>query len=214
MKNQREIYRILREYDIEPKEALWDCHGTTVIYHRHIEIIGAKAGISFDAPLIVEGSLKDKIAVMIVTGHMGERTEWSTGEASPANNKNPYPYAMAEKRAKDRVILKLVGLHGHVYSEEEADDFKATRPGNGGGEPSGNATLYASERMEKLVWAMIRKAKTQFGDTSEARNGKTWADLEAWVRSATRNKGDRLTMDQFDNLKELFVSVGLMDDRK
>ena len=35
---------------------------------------------------------------------------------------------MAEKRAKDRVILKLVGLHGHVYSEEEADDFKKARP--------------------------------------------------------------------------------------
>jgi hypothetical protein len=31
---------------------------------------------------------------------------------------------MAEKRAKDRVILKLIGLHGLAYSEEEADDFK------------------------------------------------------------------------------------------
>ena len=35
---------------------------------------------------------------------------------------------MAEKRAKDRVILKLVGLHGYAYSEEEADDFKKARP--------------------------------------------------------------------------------------
>jgi hypothetical protein len=31
---------------------------------------------------------------------------------------------MAEKRAKDRVILKLIGLHGMVYSEIEADDFR------------------------------------------------------------------------------------------
>ena len=31
---------------------------------------------------------------------------------------------MAEKRAKDRVILKLAGIHGDAYSEEEADDFK------------------------------------------------------------------------------------------
>ena len=31
---------------------------------------------------------------------------------------------MAEKRAKDRVILKLAGLHGYVYSEDEAEDFK------------------------------------------------------------------------------------------
>jgi hypothetical protein len=36
---------------------------------------------------------------------------------------------MAEKRAKDRVILKLVELHGLVYSEEEADEFKDARPG-------------------------------------------------------------------------------------
>lgn len=34
-----------------------------------------------------------------------------------------YPFAMAEKRAKDRVILKLAGLHG-LYSEDEADEFK------------------------------------------------------------------------------------------
>src|SRR3954451_5869163 len=33
---------------------------------------------------------------------------------------------MAEKRAKDRVILKLVGLHGLLYSEEEADEFKSS----------------------------------------------------------------------------------------
>ena len=31
---------------------------------------------------------------------------------------------MAEKRAKDRVILKLAGIHGYIYSEEEADEFK------------------------------------------------------------------------------------------
>ena len=42
-------------------------------------------------------------------------------EASPKNNKNNYPYAMAEKRAIDRAILKLIGLHGFVYSEDEVD---------------------------------------------------------------------------------------------
>ena len=37
-------------------------------------------------------------------------------------------YAMAEKRAKDRVILKLLELHGLVYSEEEADEFRQGHP--------------------------------------------------------------------------------------
>ena len=49
----------------------------------------------------------------MVMGHMGDKSEWSIGEVSPhPTSKNSYPYAMAEKRAKDRVILKLVGLHG------------------------------------------------------------------------------------------------------
>ncbi len=40
-----------------------------------------------------------------------------------------YVYAMAEKRGKDRVILKLIELHGLVYSEEEADEFRNGEPG-------------------------------------------------------------------------------------
>ncbi|OQW34135.1 MAG: hypothetical protein A4E20_11925 [Nitrospira sp. SG-bin2] len=125
----KHIADILKTYELDPKEALWDCHGTFVMYHRYCEIIAAKAGIRFDAPQIVEAKTADKIAVICVTGHMGvERSEWSFGEAAPSNNKNAYPYAMAEKRAKDRVILKLVGLAGFVYSEEEADDFKEAKP--------------------------------------------------------------------------------------
>ena len=63
---------------------------------------------------------------------MGERTEWSIGEALVNANyrvsgrQAAYVYAMAEKRAKDRVILKLVGLHGLLSSEEEADEFKSS----------------------------------------------------------------------------------------
>jgi hypothetical protein len=46
----------------------------------------------------------------------------SYGESSPKNTKNSYPYAMAEKRAYDRCVLKLLGLHGFVYSEDEMPD--------------------------------------------------------------------------------------------
>jgi hypothetical protein len=118
------IIDILRTYDEDPKEALWDCHGVWVVYHKAIERIAAKAGITFDMPEVVEAKSAEKIAVIIARGFMSERSEWSFGEAAPNNNKNSYPYAMAEKRAKDRVVLKLVGLHGLAYSEEESDDFK------------------------------------------------------------------------------------------
>lgn len=79
-------------------------------------------------PTIYAQDIKSKEVAMCVVGHMGDRTEWATGEAAPYNNKNNYPFAMAEKRAKDRVILKLVGLHGDVYSEEEADELKEGKP--------------------------------------------------------------------------------------
>lgn len=106
-------------------DAAWDCHGTWVVYHRVLEQIAAKAGIRFEPPLPLETNGAAKSVAICVTGRLGDKAEWSIGEASPANNKNGYPYAMAEKRAKDRVILKLIGLHGLAYSEDEADDFKA-----------------------------------------------------------------------------------------
>tara|TARA_R110002020_G_scaffold116165_4_gene266367 strand:- start:80 stop:1084 length:1005 start_codon:yes stop_codon:yes gene_type:complete len=122
------ISDILKSYKVDPREACWDCHGTWVIYHRYLERIADKAGITFDAPEFIHTDAKAKESVMLVTGHMGDKTAWSIGEAMCYNNKNSYPFAMAEKRGKDRVILKLAGLSGHVYSEEEADDFKNRPP--------------------------------------------------------------------------------------
>lgn len=95
-----------------------------LVKHSAIEVIAVKAGITFDMPEIVQANAAEKTAVIVARGFMGERSEWSFGEATPYNNKNTYPFAMAEKRAKDRVVLKLVGLHGLAYSEDESDDFK------------------------------------------------------------------------------------------
>lgn len=123
------VMKVLQEYNLD-SSSLWDCHGTPVILHKAIESIAAQAGIKFDPPQVIEANSKDRIAVICVTGRMKDVTAWSFGEAAPNNNKNSYPYAMAEKRAKDRVVLKLIGLAGEVYSEDEADDFKASRPSN------------------------------------------------------------------------------------
>lgn len=133
------LLEILTKYDERPEDALWDCHGTWVAYHKAIERIAAKAGVKFEMPLVIEANSSAKVVSIAVSGTMGDRSEWSFGEASPANNKNAYPYAMAEKRAKDRVVLKLVGLHGLVYSEEESDDFKP----NEKPEPTGYAGTVA-----------------------------------------------------------------------
>ena len=108
------------------KDEIWPVPGgkAHAIKHSALERIAAEQGITYAAPQIVEANGEAKIYSLIVTGKLGERVEWATGEATPHNNKNQYPLAMAEKRAKDRVILKLLAAHGVIYSEEEAEDFK------------------------------------------------------------------------------------------
>ena len=64
---------------------------------------------------------------MVVTGYKAENPEykiWTTGEANALNCTNDYYFAMAEKRAKDRVILKLINAYEYgIYSDVESDDF-------------------------------------------------------------------------------------------
>ena len=125
-KNSR-VHEVLAKFDLD-SSAVWNCHGTPVIYHWACERIGAKMGVKFDAPVLIDQNTGQKVITILVTGHYGERSEWAFGEVTPNNCKNAYPWAMAEKRAKDRVILKLANLSGEVYSEEESDDFKRPTP--------------------------------------------------------------------------------------
>ncbi len=120
------IETIRKQYDLRADDFWKLPQGRDVwlVKHSAIEVIAAKAGVTFDMPEIVQANAAEKTAVIIARGFMGDRSEWSFGEATPYNNKNTYPFAMAEKRAKDRVVLKLVGLHGLAYSEDESDDFK------------------------------------------------------------------------------------------
>ena len=124
------IETIRKEYGLAHAD-FWELpqkKGTWIAKHAALELAAAKAGIAFAPPQVLEANGEAKCVALCVTGSLKDRSEWSVGEASPANNKNGYPYAMAEKRAKDRVILKLIGLHGLAYSEDEADDFKGTSP--------------------------------------------------------------------------------------
>jgi N-acyl-D-aspartate/D-glutamate deacylase len=117
----RAKYELSRDdfWELPQKKGAW------LVKHAALEVVAVKAGIIFDNPVIIEADTVNGIAALSVAGMIGDRREWATGEASPKNNKNAYPWAMAEKRAKDRVTLKLCGIHGLVYSEDESDDFKA-----------------------------------------------------------------------------------------
>jgi hypothetical protein len=118
------VVEVLKKYGEDARSACWDCHGTWVVLHKALERVAVKAGVKFDPPQVLTVDAANKTVAICVNGTMDGRAEWSIGEAAPYNNKNAYPFAIAEKRAKDRVILKLVGLHGLLYSEDEADGGK------------------------------------------------------------------------------------------
>lgn len=123
---------ILKKYELDIKndqgeyKALWDCHGTWVMYHRYIEQAGASNGIKYKFEEIetnsANGIVVVKCTAVLDKGNDKKVQVVSYGESSPKNTKNSYPYAMAEKRAYDRCVLKLLGLHGFVYSEDEMPD--------------------------------------------------------------------------------------------
>src|SRR5215204_531422 len=125
----QQIADILAKYGEPIAGNIWRGQGQAVIYHKALERIAAQAGIAFASPTILRAERDE--AVILVTGRMGERTKWSIGEAlvnvnyRVSGRQAAYVYAMAEKRAKDRVVLKLVGLDGLLSSEEEADELKS-----------------------------------------------------------------------------------------
>ncbi len=129
-KPSKEIMEFMELYGIESDE-IWEVHGSSwVIKHKALERVAAIQKIVWQQPMMLETNSAAGIVALCATGTLGERTEWSIGEASPKNCKNLYFYAMAEKRAKDRVILKLLNTHGYLYSESEfdAEEKMATLP--------------------------------------------------------------------------------------
>jgi hypothetical protein len=129
------IYDVFDKHKVEiDRDSIWEVQGTPVVKHKDVERLGAAIGIKWTKPEILRAERDE--AVILVMGEANGKTEWSIGEAlisiegKPGGNYKikgkmaAYPYAMAEKRAKDRVILKIADLHGDAYSSEEADDFK------------------------------------------------------------------------------------------
>lgn len=124
----KEIADFMAKYGVLANE-IWQVRpGTYAIKHAALERVGVENGIKFSPPSILEINLEKKLAAICVSGTMGDRSEWSTGESAPYNTKPGYPVALAEKRGRDRVILKLLQAHGALYSEDEAEDFKRPNP--------------------------------------------------------------------------------------
>ena len=191
--------KVLRKFmpeDYDLKQAVWalkrkNKQGKKYIVawiakHKALEVAAAHNNIEFDMPTIIDVDVKGKSAVICVKGKMGDKSEWSFGESATYNTKNEYPFAMAEKRAKDRVILKLLGLHGDLYSEEEADEFKESKPDE-------DLEKIKQEELQEFLDQYDKQTKGKdpknyYDDSLTAINGinelrlleKTWDKINAW----------------------------------
>jgi len=164
------------KYDLKADD-FWELpqkKGTWIAKHAALEVAAVKAGIAFNMPVVLEADGTAKCAALCVEGALDGRKEWSIGEASPANSKNAYPFAMAEKRAKDRVILKLIGLHGLTYSEDEADDFKDKAPAPAPVE----AKPATGERAQK-AWAWAQEQSELIRKMGDSKRFNQWHDDNA-----------------------------------
>lgn len=122
-KPSKAVLSFMEQYGVESDE-IWEVHGSTwVVKHKALERVAVEVGVVFDRPNVIACDLAQKSMIVCAYGKLGDKSEWSFGEATPANCKNAYFAAMAEKRARDRVILKLLITHGALYSESEADEF-------------------------------------------------------------------------------------------
>jgi hypothetical protein len=116
----------------EDMSSTWMVQGTRVILHQAVERIAAKAGVIFEEPTILRAERDE--AVILVRGRLGDRWDYDIGEAlvnvnyRVSGKQAGYVWAMALKRGRDRLVLKLIGVHGLLYSEEEADEFQGGQP--------------------------------------------------------------------------------------
>ena len=102
-----------------------------VFKHKHYTII-TRAGIdkimaANDIEIqydIVNLSDDHSHCLIKALGKRGEKIIQTFGECTPKNNSNAYPVAMAEKRAKSRIVLMLAGFYElGIFGEEESEAF-------------------------------------------------------------------------------------------
>ena len=121
------ITNVFAEHKLDPPVEnvdWWNCHGDVVLKHNGCQKLAFSVGIRYLEPQWLVTGQNGLWAVMI-SGYLPDKPEDiidATGESSPKNCTNQYPLAMADKRGKDRLTLRLLKLAKHgILSESEAE---------------------------------------------------------------------------------------------
>jgi hypothetical protein len=207
-KPSKAVMDFMSKYGVASDE-IWEVHGTTwCVKHKALERVAAEVGIIWEKPELKVCDMAQGFVAVLICGRLGDHVEYSFGEASPKNNKNSYPIAMAEKRSKDRVILKLLAVHGDIYSEEEADDFKKSRPmadgylDNGDDIPAEHV-ITRDDGIQVLTMDAQRPIFTEL--EKELAKCFSVEDCKRWVISA-KSRASRLSGHWKDDLNKRYLT--------
>tara|TARA_R100001230_G_C5671761_1_gene176770 strand:+ start:762 stop:1172 length:411 start_codon:yes stop_codon:yes gene_type:complete len=121
---------LAKTFDLE-QDDFWEHpqSGKWIITHHACMKIADQKGIVFERPEIIVNDIDSGRITLLGYAYLysgdDKIVKWTHGEVNPKNCFIPYPWAVAEKRLKDRLTLMLVSVYGHVYSEVEAQEFEA-----------------------------------------------------------------------------------------
>jgi hypothetical protein len=197
----KRVEKILKQYlpdDMALKDAVWK-HKQSGLYiasHKALEIVAAEAGVTYDNPQVLELNLDAKTCAVLVTGRLKEACEWSIGESATYNTNIGYPCSMAEKRGKDRVILKLLGIHGFIYSEEEIEESKKDKPNLSFSEPN------AAPKNKEFAMKLSKKVEPRLKEaTHVAQIDQIEAEFKDDIDKL--NQTNRMVMDDIINNRRI-----------
>tara|TARA_Y100001972_G_scaffold9808_1_gene10646 strand:- start:163 stop:756 length:594 start_codon:yes stop_codon:yes gene_type:complete len=171
------IKELAEKYDLT-KDDFWKHKqsGKWILTHDACTIIAHKENIILES---FENIYQSDIDCRFLIGMSKDgKLVKSIGEANKSNCTSKYLGCMAEKRGRDRCVLKLINAYEYgIYSEEESDDFK--------NQPSTSTYNYNSDMASDYMKNNIRKIFAARGDYINKK-------AEPIMRSLTKVDGQRI----------------------
>jgi len=123
--NTNELRALAARYKMNGTHFHKDGRGFIIVTRAGIEHICrvAKVKVSYTPIFQWSDAEKSRYVIQADAVDASGNTVTTFGEASAQNNRNPYPVAMAEKRAMSRAVLKLTGFYElDAKGEDEMDN--------------------------------------------------------------------------------------------
>jgi len=132
-----DIKTLGEKYGLDKAKDVWNCQGSWVISHDAVERIAVQENIELVSIEVL--SSEWDFCRLLIKMKKGNKTETTIGEALlktgtemgvgangkpkyKGNCESQYIGAMAEKRGKDRAILKLINAYEYGISSDSEDD--------------------------------------------------------------------------------------------